>query len=530
MSVSANRQEALRALPGDLEIELKLGLGARAAKALFTHPLILESAPAGPEQHRLDTTYYDTPDLDLFHGGHFLRVRRDSDRFVQALKSRGAGLAGLEFRRESECRLDDEKPRPDLIVDPPACLKNAKFVGALRPTVRTAFSRTAWMIETDGGGRVELAFDRGHILAGKHRLPLCEVELELKRGATATIFDVALDLGETVSMRIGDESKAVRGFRAIEGTPHGWSKAAKIVHGDFDTADEAFVRIVRTCLDQISANQAGAMAGTHPEGVHQTRVGIRRLRSALAVFSKLVGDGACASIRTELRWLAGQLGPARDIDVFRDEILAPVAEYFGADPSVACLQTLIEKRTETDYRRVRRALRSSRCLRLMLTMGRWLDRRAWRADASSSAIARLDNPVADFAARVLRKGHRRLRGVGGSLESMPEDDLHRLRIDIKKQRYAVEYFGNIFSVNVVERYLRALKDLQDELGALNDTAVAQRILSDLIDTLPSSGARRRDALRGAALVTGWHARAVVEHRATLQASWRKWRRCKPFWT
>ena len=517
------------AISDDKEVELKLGLSRRAAATLCRHPLVKAAAVAGPEQRRLATVYYDTPDLDLFHDGHFLRVRDDGNSTVQALKSRASVVAGLEIRRESEYPLDDHRPKPELIVDPPPCLRDPEVLAALRPTVTTAFTRTSWMIATEGGGRIELAFDRGHILAGDRRLPLCEIELELKHGPAAVIFDFALALADAVPLRIGEDSKAVRGFSAIAAGAPGWSKARKLVHAGGDSTEAVLVRIVGACLEQISLNQACAAAGSDPEGVHQLRVGIRRLRSALSVYANLVADDEASTVRAELRWLATRMGPARDIDVFVTDIIGPIADAFDADPGVAALRTLADQRRATAYRGVRRALRSRRALCAMLTAGRWLENRAWRAVASTAVLARLDHPVEGFAARVLAKRHRRLHKIGASLEHRSTDDLHRLRIEIKKQRYAVEYFAGVFAPRRAQKYLLALKTLQDGLGLLNDAAVAQRILDDLLRDVPRSGARRRDAERGAALVTGWHGAKIAAQREDLDEYWRHWRRCKPFW-
>lgn len=514
----------------DREVELKLGLSPRSGAILEQLPLIQESAIAGPAQNELETIYYDTPGLDLFRAGQFLRVRHTGDKYIQALKSRGSAFAGLETRRESECEIGDERPNVALIVDPPPCLSDPGVARALRATVRTTFTRAIWMIATGDGGRIELAYDRGFIHAGDRRLPLCELELELKQGQAADVFDFALALGAALPLRTGDESKAVRGFRAVEGRPPDWSKAAKVGHADTDTAEDAFVRIVAACLEQMSANRICAAEGASPEGVHQYRVGIRRLRSVLAITSKLIGGDERMAIRGELRWLADQLGPARDIDVFVDEILGPIIDYFGPESDVVTVRALAEARTITDYRRVRRALMSRRALRLILTMGRWVARRAWRMDASKSMIARLDQPVGDFAASVLDKRHRRLHRLGASLEHRTVDDLHRLRIEIKKQRYAVEHFASLFASRAVQRYLLSLKALQDALGTLNDAAVAHRILDDLLAGLPRTGARRRDAERGAAMVIGWHGAEVVGHRRVLNDRWRRWRRCRRFWT
>ena len=158
--------------------------------------------------------------------------------------------------------VNDRRPIHELFVYPTPCLTNPEVLTALRPTVTTAFIRTTWMIATEGGGRIELAFDRGHIHAGARRLPLCEIELELKHGPAAVIFDFALALADAVPLRIGEDSKAVRGFSAIAAGAPDWSKARKLVHAGIAASDDsrvafAPVPIAQEALVELSGRQPG---------------------------------------------------------------------------------------------------------------------------------------------------------------------------------------------------------------------------------------------------------------------------------
>lgn len=511
------------------EVELKLGLRKSAAKKFGALSVVRDRMEGPPEVTRLETVYYDTPALDLFHAGVFLRVRRKGDRFVQALKTRGETISGIEDRRETEIELDGRNVRPDLVVDPPDILKRKSVRKRLAPAVTTTFSRKTWMLNDGNGTRIELAFDNGCIEAGGRFAPISEIELELKQGAPASLFDFSLALLDGVPLRSGDASKAVRGFNLIEPSPPVPVKSDRVRLNADKSADDAFQAIARSCLAQILANEAAVADGRDPEGVHQMRVGVRRLRSAMAVFEKMLSGTETASIAKDLKWFLGRLGPARDMDVFLTEILAPPAKYFAGDAGLAALARLAERWKAKEYRRVRALLRSRRYTRLLLRLGRWIERRGWRAGASKSARRAGGRNIALHAAAVLSKRHARLRDAGRNIESLSTPDLHRLRIQVKKQRYAAEFFGSLFEGPATARYVQALKSLQNSLGYLNDAAVAERLVDDLIANAPKKGGKTRRARKGGDLLRGWHGSEVANHRPELFDSWHQFGRHKNFW-
>lgn len=513
----------------DREIELKLGLSAAAAEKLRRLPLLRERAITPPEASRLETIYVDTPSLALFGAGVFLRVRRKGDRYVQALKTRGSVLSGIEARRESEIDLPDATVRPDLVSDPPTILRRNNICKRLAPMVTTVISRTTWLLDDVNGNRIELVLDKGRIEAGGRTAVISEVELELKRGEPAALFDMALELLDAVALRNGDASKAVRGFRLIEPEAPQPVRATGVRLDPAQSVGSAFQAIARSCLAQILANQAAALDGVDPEGVHQMRVGVRRLRSAMSVFAKALSGPETEVIARELKWFLGRLGPARDMDVFLSDILAPVVAYFSDDPAMAGLEQLAEQRRTEEYRRVSTLLKSTRFTRMSLRLGRWIEKSGWRDDDDQRSRGWELRPVVALAAKVLAKRHARLRTAGHNIEQLSVADLHRLRIQVKKQRYAVEYFRGLFPRPRTGRYLRALKHLQDSLGYLNDAAVAERLVADVLATLPRAGVKTRNARTGGTILKGWHGCKVASHRDALYESWRQFGDHKKFW-
>jgi CHAD domain-containing protein len=141
------------------------------------------------------------------------------------------------------------------------------------------------------------------------------------------------------------------------------------------------------------------------------------------------------------------------------------------------------------------------------------------ADAS-----KLSAPVGDFAASVLDKRHRRLRKRGGDVPDVPAVERHRVRIDAKRLRYAAEFFASLYPPKRVRRYVAALEDLQDILGALNDAAVAERLLQEAAAAGPEPVAPRVEGL-----VRGWIAASAGHELARYRRAWREFEGAKLFW-
>ncbi|RPI40343.1 MAG: inorganic triphosphatase, partial [Betaproteobacteria bacterium] len=299
------------------ETELKLALQPRVAPRVMTHPVI-EAVAAGPARRtRLLTVYYDTPQFDLWAAQVSIRLRRTQAGWLQTVKWGGAVIGGLHQRQELELAVSGQAIDFDAIVDKVRVprLGSARFRRRIRPVFVTEFERTTRMLQPAEGGTVELCLDRGHIVAGTARMPICELELELKGGSPLGLFDVAQALVVDVGLRPVYRSKAERGY-LLAGLDMRPIKAPRIVLDETLSIAQSAARIVASGLEQIQANEDGVLAGKDIEYLHQMRVGVRRLRSCFGTFARIAPAGALDAVRAELKWFGGQLGPARDWDVF----------------------------------------------------------------------------------------------------------------------------------------------------------------------------------------------------------------------
>src|SRR5262245_64848942 len=155
---------------------------------------------------------------------------------------------------------------------------------------------------------IELTVDKGKVEVGRQSAPLCELELGLKRGESAELFKLARVLAEEVPVQLAVKSKAERGYALIAGELPQPVKAAPIALTPNCSRQVAFQVIARACLRQLVANQPATLRG-EPEGLHQMRVALRRLRAAISLFADMLVDPQTEEMKTQFKWITQELGP-----------------------------------------------------------------------------------------------------------------------------------------------------------------------------------------------------------------------------
>lgn len=501
---------------GNREIELKLLADAAAIRRLRRQPW-LKALQRGPGATRaLRSVYFDTPDFRLAEAGVALRIRSIGRKRIQTVKTAGSSLGGAFDRGEWETEIIGDIPdRLALHATGLALLAEDGLAESLQPCLVTEFKRSAVVVDSDGAA-IELAFDQGEIVAGEAREPICEVELELLDGPPAALYALAARLHAAAPLRVGHANKAERGFRLLRGEslrPSKWP-GSEVAHGM--TAAAAFQSIARGCIAHLAANEDCLLANGDAEAVHQIRVALRRLRSAMSLFSALLAGPETDALKDELRWLLRQLGPARDTDVFLTEIIEPVVAAFSGEPALAALQSAYAAEKADHYQVATAALNGPRFTSLLLRLGRWLEGGAW-LDGAEAAESPLAAPIEGLAAALLARRDRKLAKAGKKFARLSAPERHALRIQGKKLRYALEFFAPLYPDKRCRKAQAALADLQERLGVLNDIAVAEQRLNSRLD---EAGDPRRGWAAG--LVVGWHSAQARKLLKQAAAEWKHW--------
>lgn len=504
-----------------LEVELKLTSDADGLSALASAPELAGQ----PVVKNLETTYYDTPDRRLTSRGIALRVRRVGRSYVQTIKTSGKGSsAGLSQRGEWEWPV--KGPTPDLtVIDDRAVLGLIGLIrpAELKPIFATKVRRGVHLLRFPDA-IVEVALDNGEIVAGRRRQQLHEVELELKEGEVERLFALALALHRHHPLGIDPRSKAARGEALASAVPPAPRFQAPVELPPDITVDDGLVVILGDCLTQWTENLPAALDGSDPEGVHQARVALRRLRSALQLFHPVIGAAGISGMRDQIRTVASSMGPARDIDVFIDEIMGPVKTALPEEPSLTSLEDAARTLKHAFYDDCRASLISPPTTEMALAVGHWIAVRGWREQPYSPVVEWLDKPMVRLADRLLQKRLRAVLKRGRGFAKLTLADRHEVRIATKKLRYAVDFCAPLYSEKATKPFFKQLKRLQSLLGLLQDQAMAASVLDKLVPATADA-----DLARAAGLVTGWHGHAMVTLSMETNAEWRIFAKTKPFW-
>lgn len=506
------------------EIELKLGLAPSAADKLARLPWLRESSGGSVQRRKLQTIYFDTRKLKLHDCGVTIRVRHAEGQRLQTIKT--ANGAGGPFER-GEWEHEISRDAPDLRLAkgtplwPLARKRTKKLRRKLKPIFETVVDRTVFPIRADGA-ELELALDRGHIRTrgARRSEPISEIEVELKRGDPGALSKVAKRLARSLPIAYAPRSKAERGYALRCRNSDAPVRSSDIALDARSTAGEAFRTIGLSCLEQVTANERAIRHGD-PEGVHQMRVGLRRLRAALSMFKEMLRGTETEALKRELKWLTEQLRPARDLDVLIAERVHPLrgAEPVGVDAGV--LERDLAARRKAGIEKAKAAVDSDRYRAIGLHVALWLADGGWAHSHAATVKNCRDMPVDEFAGAILAKRSKKVSKKARKVEALNPQARHKLRIAVKKLRYACEFFAGIFTGATRDarrqRMCKVLKSLQGSLGTLNDIEVHKQYATAIARSGKHGAVEPRKAL-AMGFITGREEKQVASCLAGVEKS------------
>jgi triphosphatase len=464
------------------EVELKLWVAPEHIAAVLN-----DSRFAGylhhPTTEMLDSVYFDSDRRFLRDHGLTLRVRHIDDRRVQTIKSAGRG-AGLLERSEWEQTIDGDQPDLSCMKDTALgkILADEESV-ALKPVFETRIERTQYHLG-ENGTDILMAIDEGQILATAGSRAVSEIELELRQGAPADLFRVARDILDIVPARLEFKSKSDRGYELVEKSQIAVEMASDPGLSAGMSAGRAFTLIGRACLRHLVAN-VPAMMRRDGNALHQMRVALRRLRAAMSLFSAVASDERIEAIKTELKWLAWELGPARDLDTLILEVIAPLRKQHKNEPGLASIGKMFARKRLKLYRQAEASVQSARFRTLVLDTAEWVETGPWSTSEDPLRRAYREMPIEFYAAEQLSRRCKKIRRRGRRIGDLNPEQLHGLRIQVKKARYATDFFSSVYPGKKSAKQSRKIKSsliqLQNSLGRLNDIVTHKALFSDIIN-------------------------------------------------
>ena len=509
------------------EIELKLDASPEDLRRLRRHPLVRSLSQGRAVTQSLESVYFDTEDHDLAAANFGLRVRRSGRRRVQTVKGERSASGGLFERTELEVLIDGDEPDLARIHDPELRARLIEISDG-KPLVaifRTEFRRTQrvlrkgeseWTLDVDEGGSPRESDTRRSTKSSS------SCARAIRRSCSSS--RCSCRSGSTCGPRRAARQSAVMRWRAAKVRPRAPRRACISSRVRRSTMDSP--RSSPTVSRHFTANADCAREGLDPEGVHQMRVGVRRARAALALFEPLLPEDRVRFFRSELRWLGRELGTARDLDVFMSGILTDSAQYRAGRAAFERLRAEAMALHAECYEGVRACIESRRYARLVLELGGWIHARGWQEHASGGDSLRWLAPASDFAEAELERRHRKVGRLADRLD-VSDDARHAVRIELKKLRYASEFFRDLYPRRGAKRFVRRMARVQTALGRMNDVATAERILAELLARLGPERTREHD--RAAGFVEGWAAQLAADALRETENAWERLERTRAFW-
>ena len=493
---------------GVTEFELKLEVPPERPHALAA---VLRQGEAHRE--RLRATYFDTADGALAADGIVVRMRQEGRKWVQTAKAPGRGsVERLEHNVPVAAPAARMTPAVDLARHTGTPLGDA-IRRALGLKAQAPYPPLAALYETDvtrlavtvqrGESQVEVALDEGRICAGERSLPVRELELELKHGHPGDVVQLAREGCRTHGLWLSVISKSMKGQR-LAGTPGSGGKGAKApAYGSHAGGHELVCAVVSACLDQVlwfASEVAGGSTDT--EHIHQLRVGIRRLRTALRELAGL-SDGLDPAWEGPLVEVFRALGKHRDQHHLARSVEPQVEAAGGPAVDAAALAAEVPDPAA--------AVRSPAFQDTLLALLGFVHRDSGNNGSGPGKAGKQVRKALDrLHAQVLRDGRR--------FASLEETLQHRVRKRAKRLRYLAEFAAPLFGARKTQGFTDRLKPLQDALGQYNDELMALRVYTKLAPQQPKAW-----------FAAGWLAGRREHNALACQRAIEDFGRVRPHW-
>ncbi|MEE3623780.1 CYTH domain-containing protein [Nitrospirillum sp. BR 11752] len=562
------------------EVEVKLATTPAALERLQALPLLARMAD-GPAVHRHQvTTYYDTPDLALAARGLALRVRRQGGRRVQTVKTwaSDAGTAAAAGRREWEWELPADGDGPDCALLPAAIaglLSEAQWA-EVAARFATDIHRTALLLHPDPRTSVELALDQGEVRlsvpgAGDETTwPVAEVELELKGGRVAALFEVAAALHHHAPLRLTTGSKADAGLRLLTGKPAAAVPAHPAALTPVTTVAEGFRHATRQAVGHLLENATVLLESGDAQALREMAAASRRLDTALRLLRVVIGLTPAAG----LAWTKAAVNPHADAaDALRRRLIplrtlletarawdrlaeraALLPDRKGAAGLSKRQRLVLDHATTQGRRRVMKHLRGAGHTALMLDLAAWIEGGGWASPAldqplrtvAPHLLADLQDKVAKALARLnlpapLPPGAKSVaKAVTPGQKTAPDTDaLERLRRRAQRLYETAEVCRGLYPVTAAKpkgakagtKTSAGKRPAADPLApltrlhaAVTAPALARQAAQLVVQLVKTTGPKARST-RLLSRLTQEEALAL----AKLPATWRGYSRRRMFW-
>ncbi|NUW66319.1 inorganic triphosphatase [Vibrio coralliilyticus] len=431
----------------------------------------------------LGNTYFDTPDNWLRQHDIGLRIRRFDDVYVQTVKTSGRVVAGLHQRPEFNAEHDSNDPLLSLHPSDiwPTGKDTETLQSELTPLFSTNFTREQWLIAMPDGSQIEVAFDQGKVEAGDKEDPICEVELELKSGQTDALFTLARSFSEEGGMRLGNLSKAAKGYRLASGYTGDDVKPLALVSTDkHDTVESCFINSLEHGLSHWHYHEQIYVERQSVEALNEIKSSISFIRQLLTVYGGVVPRRASALVRQELKWFEQELEWLNDYD-YLEALLDDKGHALRKLDARKFLVGELKMVQEAlpDREEMLTLLNSARYTGLLLDLSRWILTRGWQPFLDDKARDKMALTVEPFSVKQLDRTWAELMEAFPPERALNSQDYIDQQYRLMRNLYTGVSFASLFDFEERNSFRLPWSDLLHGI----DDLLKLRTLDNMVDKL-----------------------------------------------
>lgn len=440
---------------------LRLSLDPADIALLTQHPLL----NVVPKRRRIHQTCFDTAEHTL--SGLGLIVEETRILRKTTLSVRETTKNGHEWSAPTTSGSFDFAT----LIDTPAIAEQlAQLAPKLIPRYAIDVGQRLWSVQIRSA-QVDITLEDGTLTSGTgpavRSTRLCEVEVRLNNGQPAALYGIARLLSRQLRLHpiAGTLAQRAIAFSTNEGPRPAKAKRVKI--DPKSTVISVFKQISWHCLDQLQANEGGVFSTDNVEYIHQARVALRRLRTALRLFNSTLPPGFSDKWSQAWRNVGEQLGNARNWDVFCSEILPTIAADLGDHLDVRRLKEFSVQKRKEAHAATQHWLRDRRYSLTMIAF----------CEALLTLPEQKGARIGNFADKALKKRHKSFCHGAHIAHTLSAEERHEVRIDLKKLRYTLDFFESLYGQKQLQPFLKGLTETQELLGHMNDLATAEILLA-----------------------------------------------------
>lgn len=442
-------------------LRLRLSLDPADITILLQHPLL----STAPKRRRVHQTFFDTAKRSLTKLGLSIEETRVLRKTTLTVRQQGD-----DHHEWSAPTTAGTFDFATLIDAPETAEQVSQYANGLVPLFTLDLGQRVWNVQIRSA-QVEVVLEDGTLATGsaseQRSTRVCELQLRLMAGPPAALYGVARLLSRQLRLHPIRDSRMARALAFCDGTVSRPVKAKRVKINPKSMALSVFKYVAWQCIDQLQANEQGVFEADNVEFIHQARVALRRLRTALRLFDMVLPAGFSDKWSQAWRDVGEQLGNARNWDVFCGELLPAIAADLGEHPDVQQLTQFAEQQRIAAHAQTQEWLHGRRYSLTLIAF----------CEALQALPDRDTVRIDDFASQSLKKRHKRFSRGARIAHTLSAEARHEVRIELKKLRYTLDFFESLYGQKQLQAFLQGLAETQELLGHMNDLATGEILLA-----------------------------------------------------